>query len=650
MTKEVKKPEAIEALPIMHRLAEITIKKRDASVDPDGDGDNDYEISLSSEFPVDRWFGNEVLDHSPGSVDMSRAAEGLPLLVDHDTGDQVGIIEGVSLGADKKLRGTMRFSRSVRAQEVKQDVDDGIRKNISLGYMVNEVKLDTQSADGPDTYRVTKWTPAEGSIVPVPADPTVGVGRSSEKTFPVKGFSTARSGRTQEAANMATEATAPAATGNNGGTAAATVVVAASIRNFQADAVEITKIAQRHGMSDMLSDFLTRGLTPDQVSAEILESKRNAVQSGAISVQDGSTLELNDKERKEYSYTRALQAALSIREGASVSGFEVDIAQDLAKRMPSTFGSKGGILVPLSMTSKRSALDSKTVNAAKELVFQEYGGEIIEILRNMTAAVRMGARVLSGLSSPVGFPRQTGDLAAYWVAENGGSDVTSSNISTDLVTLSPKTLQGTTAFSRQLLVQAVSSVEGMIRESIAAAHALAWDKAVIHGTGSSNQPTGIYNAAGVNGYAITGGSGVPSWVDVVKMMTAVAQANAFLGRLGWMTNPGLAGQMMTTLKSSVAGAQYLWDGTFEDGNIGGYTATATNQVRSDLGGGSNENGLIYGNWGDVLIGQFGGAVEIIVDPYALKKQGLIELTSFQMCDIAIRHGQSFTKATGALIV
>ena len=85
----------------------------------------------------------------------------------------------------------------------------------------------------------------------------------------------------------------------------------------------------------------------------------------------------------------------------------------------------------------------------------------------------------------------------------------------------------------------------------------------------------------------------------------------------------------------------------DDGMMCGYKAVASNQVSATLGGGS-EHGIIFGNWSDALIGMWGG-LELVVDPYSLKKQGMIEVTSFQMCDIALRHGESFCKATGATI-
>src|SRR5204863_188086 len=118
------------------------------------------------------------------------------------------------------------------------------------------------------------------------------------------------------------------------------------------------------------------------------------------------------------------------------------------------------------------------------------------------------------------------------------------------VALAAKTLQSTTSYSRQLLAQSVIDVEQMVRDDLTAIHALAWDKAVLHGSGG-NQPTGIYNLAGVNAVDI---AGVPAWGKIIDMITEVATDNAILGSLGWATTPGLAGVLMQTLIATAAGS------------------------------------------------------------------------------------------------
>src|SRR5439155_6320181 len=105
----------------------------------------------------------------------------------------------------------------------------------------------------------------------------------------------------------------------------------------------------------------------------------------------------------------------------------------------------------------------------------ESPGEVIELLRTQARVISLGARVLTGLSGPVSFPKQTGGMTVLWVPENPASDVTSSELALGLVMLQPKTLQGTTAYSRQLLAQASADVERMVRNDLGEAHARAID-------------------------------------------------------------------------------------------------------------------------------------------------------------------------------
>jgi hypothetical protein len=120
----------------------------------------------------------EILDHSAGAVDLSYAKDGLPFLLNHDTDEQIGLIEDVTVDSDRKLRGMVRFSRAVRAQEIKQDIVDGIRKKISVGYRQSS-EYEQKEVDGQIERRYRGWMPMEGSSVPIPADYSVGVGRSA---------------------------------------------------------------------------------------------------------------------------------------------------------------------------------------------------------------------------------------------------------------------------------------------------------------------------------------------------------------------------------------------------------------------------------------------------------------------------------------
>lgn len=415
---------------------------------------------------------------------------------------------------------------------------------------------------------------------------------------------------------------------------------AAGERNHQVEAAEIAAMCAQNHCADRASEFIKAGLTPDQVGRQILDLHA----SGQLSTPAAEAPALVDmgKDAKLYSYQKAVLAAIDLREGRNASGFEYEIHQEIAKRLPQNYQAKGGILMPMRV--QNTVLTTGGTNTGKETVFTEYG-EFIDLLRNISVVTRMGARTLTDLRGPITFPKQTGASTAYWVGENPGAGVTQSNPTFGTMTMSPKTLQATGAVSRQLLVQSTPDVEALVREDLAAVHALGWDLAALHGTGAANDPTGIYAAAGVNAIAM---GGVPAFGKLVDMETEINKDNALINNMGFVTTSGMAGKMRQTLESASAGARWIWDGPALEGTMAGYRAISSNQVKANLGAGTDEHGLILGNWADLLIGMWAG-LELIVDPYTLADQGLVKVTSFQMCDVGLRRAESFCKATGAKI-
>lgn len=674
------------------KLGKLT---RNLSIDvralPETDGRKVYEMSVSSEQPVERagYFGErwiEVLSHEESAIDFTRA-NGLPLLLDHDMTEQVGVVEALALDlAARKLNGTVRFSRAAKGQDVELDVADGIRQNVSIGYVVQEFTADGE-VDGVPVYRATKWMPIEVSIVSVPADHTVGVGRAMEgeytatvvdkKDEEAEGDTTTAAAdtpaeETAEAKEDTQEAAVEASEGETGAQDNPTEEAAEAPTNAESDketddektgaaraeplsqsqaaapgdssnseqrsiqvtdnaniALEIARMSEANGMSSRTAEFLQRGLTVEQVAREILAQKR----SSPLKTNE-PIMELNEKDQKSYSYARAIQVAL----GDATGGLEAEIHTELSRNVPKGYEARGGVFVPMSVSGKRT-MDSKTAGAGKESVFTE-GGELIDLLYNQSVVLGMGARMYAGLQGNVSFPKITGGSTAHWVTENPGVDVEESQLSTGAVSLSPKTLQATTAFSRQLLSQSVIGIEAAVRADITTQHALAIDRAALHGDGVT-APRGIYNTAGVNVVDMADGI---SYGKLVDMVAKVLASNALMGTQGFATTPLMAGKLAQTLVAQAAGAGFLWNGRLDDGTVAGYMAQASNQLRSDMGTNGDEHGLVFGNFSDLLIGTW-GALELVVDPYALKKQGLIEVTSYQLADVAVRHAESFTKAT-----
>lgn len=559
-----------------------------------------------------------------------------------NTRAQVGLIEDIT-PRNGKLYGMLRQGNNPDAAWVFADIRANIMPNISVGYRVHELKLESSDDERGDTYRVTRWTPMEGSTVPVPADITVGVGRatSADTQYPV----TILDSRKAET-HMSEQVMSPAPAGG-------APTIATTGRDFDAERkqrnAELVNLATLAGMPDTLSDALARDLSPSQYARE-LQDKKIAAASSAPS----AGVKLTERESEQYSVTRFLHAAAAIRNGQAVpaaidayrAGLEFEVSTDLGKSM----GRNGGFFIPMRGLATRAAVTGQTAGTTS------LGGagvqttvlDLIELLRNNMVVRQAGARVLTGLSSNITFPRQTAANTLSWTGENPSTGNSNTNMTFDNVTLSPKTAMVSTAASRQGLLQFNQDLESIVREDLAAVIARGLDLAALDGTGSSNQPTGVLRQTGLNTITTTFGSNgaVPDWAAIVQFETALAIANAPSSDWRWITTPGIRGKLKQTLSSTVAGASWIWAA---DGSMNGYQALVTNQMPSNYTAGTSTticHGMVLGAWSEAIIGEFGGGVEIIVDPYTVASQNMIQYHAIVMADVAVRHGASFafTKA------
>jgi len=415
------------------------------------------------------------------------------------------------------------------------------------------------------------------------------------------------------------------------------VTPAAGERNHQKEAAEIVQMCIANKCPGLAAEAISAGLTPDQVGRKILDLHA----TGSIrtpAAENNQNPHGTNRDDSTYSFLNAILAGVAMKEGKQASGLEVEKHQDMMRNMPNGFSSHGGILIPIRNTS----LTTGGSGTGAELQRNQYG-DFIDILRNTSVTGTLGGTFLTGLTGPVPFPKQSGASTLYWTGEAPSSGVTESNIGLTTVTLTPKTAMATGSFSRNLLSQSNPDAENLLRRDMGAIGALGIDTAAIHGTGSNNQPTGLYVASGVNAVVV---GGVPTFGKFVDMATECATDNALLGNFGFATTPGIAGKMMQTPIVSAQSAM-VWSGDHNNGVVAGYRAMASNQISSTLGGANNEHGILFGSWNELLIGQWGNGIEVVVDPYTLADRGLIRLVIHLMLDVQIRHPEAFCKATGA---
>lgn len=233
-----------------------------------------------------------------------------------------------------------------------------------------------------------------------------------------------------------------------------------------------------------------------------------------------------------------------------------------------------------------------------------------------------------------------------------GSDVADSALTLGSIASSPKTYQSSSSYSRQLLAQAVVDVDTLVREDLARDMALAVDSVAIAG-GGANQPTGIVATSGVQSYVMladTGNGGAPAWYDIVRMSELLEDANADqLGDGAWLTTPGVKSTLKRTARLGNTIGLPIWA---DDSTIDGYRARASNQVSKTgtKGTGTNLHTLIRGIFETMVIGMWGSGFELVVDPYRLKKQGMIELTTFMLTDVTLKYPTAFVVATDVVTI
>jgi len=616
------------------------------------------DLSFSSEEPVERWWGMEILDHQSKSVNLRRLKRGGALLIDHDMRNQVGVIEEVSIDeADRKGRASVRFGRSAKAEEIFQDVIDGIRSNVSVGYQIDEVVLEKEEKNKPSIYRVSRWEPYEISLVSVPADISVGVGREAEDgkeieiripAIPKEKTEQKTEERVEFPHKEERKMEKCAKCGSNlvDGKCAACEAVARAAAN-PPNAVEmerkrkdaIGKLCMAHKIPENIRDaWVTQGLTLDEVADQlilVLEER------GKNNPQPSTQIGLTQRETRQFSMVRAIRACVD--KNWVNAPFELECSKEVAKKLNKVVDDNR-FFVPFEVLERPVDLQTLSRMRPASMAVQRdlsvaYGGGaylvdttnvgFIEMLRNRSVCMRMGARRLPGLVGNVTIPKQSGAGTAYWLSSETATP-TESNPTILQVVMTPKTVGAYTEISRQLLLQSSPGAEGIVTDDLAQIVAIAADLAGISGSGLNGQPLGIVNVplvGSVSGTSI-------AYVGALEFQSDVAASNVVPVRGGYVSYPAGAVILMTEMKVANAFSP-LWEGNVWDGQMCGFPAMSTNQLSA---------GLLFGDWQELVIGEW-GVLEVEVNPYANFTAGIIGVRALYSLDVALRRAVAFSYAS-----
>jgi HK97 family phage major capsid protein/HK97 family phage prohead protease len=643
---------------VVQRLQELRkeTQRREAKVGHIDVEARTVELSFSSEIEYQRWWGIEVLGHDATEVRLGRLQDNAAVLWNHNWDDQRGVVVpgSVTIGDDRKGRAVARFATDDDGEKLFQRIVDGIVTKVSVGYVIHGLKL-VEEREDVDVYRVTDWEPHEISMVSVPADGSVGVGRGLEKPQEEatgKSADTAPGSektpveRTQQTLLRMNEKmnikTLRDGAGNlvraevdeSGSIVKVLEVLEAAgadrrgLDDERTRVRSITDLGKTYGKADMALQYVAEGKTAEDFQRALLHDF--AAQRGQKPLdeqQRDANIGMTGKEVRNFSIMRAIRALANPESKAfrDAAAFEFEASRTAAE----LYGKNPkGIIIPNDVLASR-AFSVTTANGgnaagAAAVAHELLDGSFIGLLRKKAWVMRR-ARTLAGLVGNVDIPRQNASGSAYWVGEGGAPTPGSPGV--DQVAFTPKTVGAYTDITRRLMLQSTPDAEFLVRDDLLKILALEIDRVSIYGSGSANQPLGVKNITGIN--AVDFAAANPTFAEVVAMETAIALDDADVEAMSYAFNATMRGHFKTTAKLGAGTSATIW----EQGNtVNGYEANVSNQVAA--------GDAFFGNWQDLVIAMWGG-LDLIVDTASLSTSGGLRLIALQDVDMNVRHKESF---------
>ena len=509
-------------------------------------GTDSYEAVISSEFPVYRGDYDEVLIHSPETIDDSRFP--LPLLINHNPERQIGVVEDIKLEG-KKLVGKVRFTNDELGKMYESDVIDKVRNNLSIGYEV------MKSAIRNGIKEVSEFLIHEVSIVPIPADPNATFRSTEFNNFFTRNM------------NMEEQKLSRSET-----------------KKLREEIVEIRSLGSRHQLSDMADDFIANGNTLEQFRSALLEQITN---SEPLDTPDVASYVRNIKQ-PEYSVVRAIEGI----EDVSKRGYEWEVSKDLERSMPKS--NPNSVILDLrTMTSGTAGQD--TIQTTVDSSIQDF-------IQAKSVMANVNAQRFNGLVGDLQIPIGSSTSGATVIATDGSTQAAETTPTLTSKTLSPTRIADVIPLSYGLLQQSSPDVESYIRRLIGNTFANTFDDQIIGGSGTGGNVEGILNTTGIN--VVSNGGTEVTFANWVSAISELGADNIDLSNLRIICNPANIDNLVTAVKYSSTASPILDMKAEDGGKIGevlGYPVYATTKIAADNYLIGDFSQLAIANWGGLEI-------------------------------------------------
>ncbi|MCU6680003.1 phage major capsid protein [Leclercia tamurae] len=593
-------------------------QKREMTLTSDVLSDNNDRtvlLAFSSENPVVRTIGgqeyNEILLHNPENVNLERLQNKAALLYNHNFDNHIGVIESASIDADHVGRALVRFSSVGMGAEKFEMVRESTLSKVSVGYSILDYRIEG------DNLLVTQWEPYEISMVSVPADDLVGVGRSLEE---------------QEPEQEETE------TENN-------------------DEQPTEKEEQRQEETENEPDENTESTTSTSESdpeidteAETInnnDSTGNGEQPEPEEQNDDSAVqeEQAEEDQKRIAEINAISRAFNIHAeitnqaietGLSIDAFRQQIKNkpiikddkmefslnslirsimDGDKSLPS--GKNGAVVANADFAQAVRA--GVTTTSAKDIIHTDVlYGSFVDILRAESVLKNFPVQMFTGLTSEIAVPKLVADFANSFgfISENGVSPEVDANF--ESVVLKPKTFTGSVPLSRSV-VKSCPQVEQIVSQAIVAGSAERLEALILKGIVDAVVAAGKVET--VDAYTYAG---------IVAAQGQLGDEGVSYGSIAAVMSPQTKATLRSTLRGDNTAGVYL----FDEGDLCGVPAYDSKVL-------AGQNFIILGDFSKVAIAQWGDSLELDMDDTTNRNRGSVIARVWADLDFAVLVPEAF---------
>ena len=399
-------------------------------------------------------------------------------------------------------------------------------------------------------------------------------------------------------------------------------------RDLAANVAEVKGIQNSPENADALKKCVA------EVKALLLELEQaEAVEAAA---QRAADRELDRRQRvagRPFSLVRYIAGIVA----GNLEGIEKEVDEMGAKEYERLGLTRRGHVIPSAYLRAASGQNYTTAADGGNLT-EEGERRYLDILKDKLVVAGLGATVLTDLVGTF-TAISSSAVQAAWEGEGDKNEL--KKVAYSKLTMTPHRSSVSVATTKDLLRQTSFDVEADLLNKITDEHARLLEKAAINGSGSDGEPTGILNTTGIGSVAMGTNGGAIDWKHIVALETEVNSKNANRGRMAYLSNAKVNGVLKVT-EMATGTARFLLSNEAPK-ILNGYPFDWTNHVPSTLTKGtatSKCSALIFGNFQDLYIGQWGG-IDIVVDPYTGARNGEIIITLNAWNDIKVVEPKSF---------